>query len=61
MTDRGYQFCEAHPQEPVQYCSFCLRELRIAMRQEQGELSKKMEAYRESIVQGAKKKDEEWP
>jgi len=59
VTDGGYRFCEKHPKEPVAYCSFCLREVRIETRQECAELHRKMDAYRESIVRGAKKKDEE--
>lgn len=60
MTDRGYQFCEKHPKEPVAYCSFCLREVRIETRAECADLAKKMEQYREAIVtpRPVKKRDD---
>lgn len=47
-------FCEKHPQEEVQYCSLCLRETRLATREECAELTRKMDQYREAI--GAPKK-----
>lgn len=63
MTDRGYRFCEKHPKEPVAYCSFCLREVRIETRAECAELHRKMGQYRDSIVTPRPKKEEgdEWP
>lgn len=56
MTREDRKFCEKHPQEEIQYCSLCLRETRLATREECAELHSKMDAYREAIV-GPKKKN----
>ena len=55
MTREDRRYCEKHPQEEIQYCSLCLRETRLATREECAELTRKMDEYREAI--GAKKKN----
>ena len=55
MTERFHRFCENHPTEPVQFCAMCLRETRLATREECAELTRKMDQYREAILGPQKK------
>lgn len=50
LTREDRRFCEKHPQEEIQYCSLCLRETRLATREECAELHSKMDAYREAVT-----------
>lgn len=57
MTREDRRFCEKHPEEEVQYCSLCLRETRLATREECAELTRKMDEYREAVTGSPKKKN----
>jgi hypothetical protein len=50
VTFEHRKLCEKHPDEPVQYCSLCLREVRLDTREECAALTKKMQEYRDAIL-----------